>query len=518
MISPIYYNPAIITPYHKSEEQVTFQGIMQELAKSHRVWYWFDQIKDIPRPSTFYKDEAGTLLAGDCSAMADFMEAKLKEFGFTVTRKANNTIIASRGIVPGKKVIGLQAHMDMVEMPKINDMSERQPIRLVETGGWLHSENNARTIGADDGFGCAQMLAIAEHSKFKNTPFQFILTSDEETTMAGAASIKPEEIKANYLINLDSESHGKIVKGCTGSVRFAVRETIPMERLRDPENYTRIKIELKGARGAHSAYIQNDSLNPIQTLLTEVQGIKGAKLVSLEGGEKDNSVPMNAMVEILIPNDQVPTVMNSLKNNLETLRQERLAQNPALNYKITPGSANGARYVEPKFQERMFSALNSVFKGVRTVFEDSGIPKTTQNLSIVKIGDGSLYVKTMGRSFERKELDALKEENSKIWSQLFGKTINASDERPIWTPKENSPLVDMALRAYARANINADVGIERGGLESGIFAELRPDIEQISIGPDIREPHTVHERINIESGTKTQEVLENLIEEIDSNN
>ena len=51
------------------------------------------------------------------------------------------------------------------------------------------------------------------------------------------------------------------------------------------------------------------------------------------------------------------------------------------------------------------------------------------------------------------------------------------------------------------------------GLECGIFSEKNPKLDVISIGPDIKNPHTPDERMSIDAVKQTYEYLLKALEE-----
>ena len=51
-----------------------------------------------------------------------------------------------------------------------------------------------------------------------------------------------------------------------------------------------------------------------------------------------------------------------------------------------------------------------------------------------------------------------------------------------------------------------------GGLECGLFMEKRPDFDCVSLGPDLREVHSVRERLSISSTERLYNIMRSFIE------
>lgn len=476
--------PTPVLAVHKDYKQINFQGGLN-LLKSHKVWSNFAEISSIYRES------------GHNGEISKYLEKRLQNAGFDVkTKRGDGTIYASRGLNKTKSnAIILQAHMDIVSISR--DGNPKKPIEMNLKDGWLYA--NDRTLGADNGLGMSAMLAVAEDARFKKYPLEMIITTNEETGMDGAKKLNAKDFYGKYLINLDTEKYGEIVKGCAGISEFSVREKIKMIPIEN-DNFKKIKIELKSSRGGHSAEITPESINPIKVLVSEMNNIKDLKLVSLSGGERYNSIPRDASAEFLIPKENEIVVKNKIKEDLNKLKQDTLLQNPDLDFAMNSDDAKkGTEYVEPEFQVKMFEALNEIPTGLLSKFDENGYPKTSQNLGVLKISDGDFQMDIMGRSADNKEGQELQSKTSSALSKLFEKPIDPSDNTPIWQPQNGTLLENAAVNAYSNISNGAKpiIKVEHGGLESAVFMQKKPDLEQISIGPTIEEPHSIQERVEV---------------------
>lgn len=483
---PIIPPPQVIVAYAtKNFHPISFRGDIK-VVQSHKIWSDFTEVSNIYRES------------GHNQEISDYLKNRLEKSGFKVEQKENDgTIVAIRGLNQTyNNAVILQAHMDIVAISE--DGNPKKTIQTHIKDGWLYA--NDRTLGADNGLGVAAILAIADDERFKNYPLEMIITTDEETGMDGARKLNAKDFYGKYLINLDSEEYGNITKGCAGISQFNVTEKIKMRPL-ESNDYKKISISLKGARGGHSAEITPDCLNPIKVLLSELN-TEDIKLISISGGERYNAIPRDAYAEFLIPKSKSETIEKKLNADLEKIKEEKLEKNPNFEYSISSEDAkSGTKYIDSEFQTKMFKALNAIPIGLLSKFDDNGCTKTSQNLGILKISDGTFSTIIMGRSSDRKEKQELSEKTSAILSKFLGKQISLSDSTPIWQPQPESILEKAALKALAKVSNGqkATVKVEHGGLESAIFTEKKPDLEQISIGPTIEEPHSIQERVKIDT-------------------
>lgn len=508
MIPAVPPTQVVVAHVPKEFNQVSFKGNLKFL-ESHKIWSNFEEITKIYRES------------GHNGQISKYLKNRLQRAGFTVVQKrGDGTLCASRGVNKAhNNAIILQSHMDMVGIS--SDGNPRRPIVLNMKEGWLYA--NDRTLGADNGVGMAAMLAVADDARFKKFPLEMIFTTDEETTMHGASILTPKDFYGRYLINLDTEKYGTVIKGSAGISEFDVSEKIKMHAIND-YSFERISVTLNGARGGHSACITPDSINPIKVLLSELQNKKVIKLVSLSGGERFNAIPREASADFLVPKNEAKWIIKALRENLEKLKQEKSLTNPDFEYLIFAQNANpGTKYVDPEFQAKMFEAMDAVPTGVLSKFEKDSTGrecyKTSQNLGVLNVSGGKFQAKIMGRSADEKEGKELQAKTSAILSELFGKKIAVTDTGPIWQPQAKSLLQDAAVSAYGSISDGGRpiVTVEHGGLEPSIFAKKKPNLQMISIGPTIEEPHSVTERVQVDTVLPFYNWLSKIIELLNKN-
>lgn len=513
---PIHHTQSMVynnESRNKKMSALSFAGQLKDL-EPQKVWKLFEEITKIYResgPSETNRENN--------KEISHYLVEKLKERGFEVEQVKEGSgkynIYATRNVDKDKNnAIILQGHMDMVCVSDNND--PRKPIVLNVENDILRANN--RTLGADNGIGLAMALAIAEEPKFKDLPLQIIFTVDEETGMYGAAAMKPEDLKGHYLINIDSEEYGEITIGCAGMDTFKEVHKIPMQAVGN-NNHKKITIEVKEAHGGHSGVdINKGRINPIREVLSELNEISEAKLISIAGGEKSNSIPRGVKAEILVPESKAGEVTEQLNQALSTLKEKHHKTDPELNFEVQAGSENvpaNTRVVNPDFQEKLFRILGQELEvGTKSLY-DNGDLKTSQNLGIIDLKDDTFSLSVSMRSSDSKEKKQMYDKTTSQLSELVGKDVVPNNSSPIWQPKHGSPLTKLASKAYQELGIsNPRVYACHGGLENAQFAEKRPDIDQISVGPDIFDPHTTNERIKISTVEKFYKFMEILLQKI----
>lgn len=497
----------------KTMSAISFAGELKNL-KPQRVWELFEEMTKI------YRESGPTATNRENNKeISNYLVDKLSKLGFEIEQVQDGSgkynIYASRNLNKEKNnAIILQGHTDIVCIS--DDKNPNKPIKLNIDGDILRANN--RTLGADNGIGLAIALAIAEEPKFKDLPLQIICTVDEETGMYGAAAMKPEDIKGHYLINIDSEKYGEVTIGCAGMDTFKETQPVKMQPIGD-NNHKKVTIELLNATGGHSGEdINKGRINPIKLMLSELANLKDIKLISITGGDKANSIPREVKVELLIPEANSKELINQLTTNLNNTKVKQAEADPNLTIKVDMEDSNAAsktKVLDKDFQNKLLTTLGKeMHVGMKSVYEN-GDTKTSQNIGIINLENGKINLEISLRSSDEKELVEMHNTSCAQLSNLLDKKVVPFNSSPIWEPKLASNLTKLAKQAYIElGKKNPKIYTCHGGLENAQFAQKRPDIDQISIGPDIFDPHTVNERITISSVEKVYKFMELLLEKI----
>ena len=99
--------------------------------------------------------------------------------------------------------------------------------------------------------------------------------------------------------------------------------------------------------------------------------------------------------------------------------------------------------------------------------------------------------------------------------ESFGADYSETGDYPAWEYKKASRLRDTMVQTYRQMfDREPQVVAIHAGLECGLLSEKLPELDCVSIGPDMEDIHTSRERLNIASTERTWkfllEVLKNL--------
>lgn len=461
--------------------------------ENNRVIDNFKEISKVPRCSY------------DQERISSFLADKAEKLGldYEVDDKLN-IIIRKPASDDRKDDPGLiiQAHMDMVcekEDDSDHDFS-KDPIELIEEDGFLRA--NKTTLGADDGIGVAMAFAVLEDDKLSHPDLEIVITTDEEVDMGGVVAIGDDILKGSYLINIDSEEEGVVTVGCAGGNTLISEFPISRE---DFGNYF-YQIDIAGYRGGHSGgEINLGRLNAIKSMIEILEKLSknhDIRLVAFDGGTKNNAIARSARL-VISSNDEIG------KDEIDISSYKSKEEDMVFEIKEVEKRLS----LDEKANKKFFEFLTSMPHGVINMVNED-LVKTSCNQAIVKSEDDKISFTISLRSSSIEELKKLEKQIEDKTRDLGG-SIESDGFYVPWEMKEESRLRDKALEVYKDlTGKDMEVQIIHAGLETGNFAEKYPNLDIISIGPDMTGLHTPKERLDLKSTARVYDFLKKLIEEL----
>jgi dipeptidase D len=475
------------------------------------VWQFFYELTQIPRPS------------GKEEKVREYLVKVAKENNLEVMVDETGNVIIRRPASPGfenRKVVTLQAHMDMVPQKNMdkNFDFEKDPIQTVIDGEWLRADGT--TLGADNGIGLAAALAVLTDKNLKTGMIEALVTVDEERGMTGVFGLKPNVLKGDILLNLDSEDEGEIFIGCAGGMDGSITFNISREPV--PAGYKAFEVELKGLKGGHSGLdINLGRLNAnkgINRFLKHVMDHLDALLVSFNGGSLRNAIPREASAIILVPENKVNELMEAKNTYEKNLLNEFGDVEPTLQFNIKETQLPSS-YIKKDIADKIVKAIYGCPNGVlRMSTEVEGLVETSNNLASVKTYENKVEIQCLMRS----SIDSAKEavgEKIKSVFELAGAEVVLSGAYPGWKPNPNSEILSLAKKLYQdKYGKIPEIKAVHAGLECGLIGSKYPNLDMISFGPTIVAPHSPDERVHIESVKKFYDFLVEIIKNIPNKN
>lgn len=460
------------------------------------VWYYFNEITKIPRPSKKEQKIRNYLL----------QITKLHNLSAKVD-KAGNVLItkpATSGYENQQKII-LQSHMDMVceKNSEVDFNFETDAIQTYIEGDWIKAKGT--TLGADNGIGMAMMLAVLTSNDISHPEIECLFTVDEESGLTGASSLEPDFLEGKILINLDSEDDGVIFIGCAGGIdTIANLSYIPRKT---PLTNLSFSITVKGLKGGHSGEDidkkHGNAIKILNRLLWNLSKEVVVHLHSLEGGGLSNAIPREATAIISIPFHQKENLSVLFNQYMAEITSELQQSEPNLQFILSSEKMPYA-VLDKRSSKILLNALYACPHGVKARSEEiPDLVETSTNLASVKmIENNRILITTSQRSsVELAKYDIAHQVESVFL--LAGAKVHHSKGYPGWKPNFNSEILKVAQQCYQEiTGEEPKVRAVHAGLECGLFLEKYPQLDMISIGPQMYGVHSPEERLSISSTQK----------------
>lgn len=464
-----------------------------EKLQPQRVFYYFKKLMDIPRPS-FHEKE-----------VSDFLVKTGKELNLETYQDEHLNVIlkrkASKGYENAPKVI-LQGHMDMVAS-KTDDSNHdflKDPIIPILDGKYLTADKT--TLGADNGIAVAMGLSLLEDENYEGPQIELLVTTEEETSMAGALNLADNVLEGEYLINIDSEEEGVLTVGSAGGITFFISEKIGKEDEKDG-----YEIKVSGLLGGHSGMDINDNRgNAIKVFASILNKLNSDITIGeFKSGSLDNIIPSSGSVKVY--GAKIEELEEAKKKALEEYKDVKGE------LKIDISKASGKSYTK-ELSEKIIKMIKNVACGTNTMMKDGITVESSDNLALIKEEDGFIKSEISLRSSENHVLEELSDRIKKTLEDLkINYTIDSI--YPGWEYKEDSKLRPLAQKVYKEfEGKEFDTIVIHAGLECGAFYEKYPNLDIISIGPNISGAHSPEEKVEIESVQRVYDYLKELLKEI----
>ena len=468
-----------------------------------KVFHYFEEISKIPHGS------------GNIDKISDYLVAFAKKRGLTYYQDELKNVIIMKEASPGyenREPVMLQGHMDMVAVKKPDckkDMKQ-EGLELLVEGDWLFAKDTS--LGGDDGIAVAYQLALLDSEDLHHPPLECIFTVDEETGLIGAKGIDLSCCKAKRMINIDSEEEGIFLAGCAGGMRVDCHLPLRKEKVKG----IRAHLKVGGLKGGHSGveiHKERGNSNVLMgRVLTTLSREIEVGLCKLEGGLADNAIPRETSAVVLLKEkEKAEELICRLDKEFKT----ELASKDAQVYcEISFEEEETIVSVIPEDTKKAALLLYLLPCGVQAMSADvQGLVETSLNMGILRLSEDGLHAGFSVRS----SLESAKymvEQKLYTLTEGLGGSCTSTGDYPGWSYRVDSPLRDLMVNVYCQCYDRQPV-VEaiHAGLECGFFLHKIPQLDCVSMGPDMKDIHTTEERMSISSVKRVWEYLTEVLKQ-----
>lgn len=467
---------------------------------------WFQELSRIPHGS------------GNTKAISDFCARFAADRGLPCRQDEAGNIVIVKAASAGRESdpgIMLQGHLDMVAVtePGLDFDFLTDPLDLTVEGNFLTARGT--TLGGDDGIAVAMALAVLDDDHLSHPRLECVFTTDEEIGMLGAAALDMSDLFSPYLLNMDSEDEGIFVVSCAGGTR--ARITVPVRRV--VRRGTPVHISLTGLTGGHSGTeIDKNRGNAIRIFASLLGGVLAdvqLDIVSLSGGNADNAIPFSCKGDFLLTAGTEEQIAAAISREWARICEELGDREPGrnLDWSVTAKDVpRAAVCADRESTSRLCRLISELPDGVYAMSpEMEGLVETSSNIGTITLAEEGYVLVDALRSAVDAKRDALKEV-FRGTAEACGAQIDFAADYPGWPYRKDSALQEQMTALYEEmfGKTPRVEGIH-GGLECGIFSQKKPDLDIVSIGPQMYDIHSVNERLSLSSCERTWQFLVELL-------
>lgn len=419
----------------------------------------------------------------------------------------NNVILFEEGTcgMEDHAPVILQGHMDMVcdKDPGVALDMATDGLDVTHDGTCVFARGT--TLGGDDGIAVAYALALLADRSIPHPPLEVIITVDEEIGLLGANAIDLSMLKGRTMINLDSEDEGIFTVSCAGGAHGVISLPVERKAVYGPC----IRLSVSGLQGGHSgAEIHKNRANANKVMgefMSRIQNLMPLCLTSLSGGSKDNAIPHTCQATLVAMGIQLERI-NAIAEQLQAEIRETYDE-PEASIQAFDVDALGGNSLSTESTAKVIGMLCAAPNGIQAWSKDmEGLVQTSLNMGIVKLGE-RLSVTFSVRSSVNAEKEQLLEQ-LKTLASFYDASFTVGGEYPAWEFKKDSVLRDTMVQVYRDMfGKEPEVLAIHAGLECGLLGEKLPELDCVSIGPQMHDIHTSREKLEIASTKRTWEFL-----------
>ncbi len=485
---------------------------MNESLVAHKpgvLWKHFESLNAIPRAS---KNEERVI---------EFMKQFGEGLGLeTIVDQAGNVIIR-KPASPGREDrpgVVLQGHLDMVHQKNSDtdfDFQTQGIQSYIDKEGWLQAKGT--TLGADNGVGVASIMAVLSENDIQHGPIEALFTIDEETGMTGANELEPGILRGSILLNTDTEDEGELCIGCAGGVDTNIQ--LEYQEV-DPTSGSAFRISLTGLRGGHSGceiHLGRGNANKIMNRILWTASKFGLQVALIDGGSLRNAIPRESFSTILVDAEQADQFKQHLLQWVAVIQSELVRTEPDLKVKlesIAPPSKVMANAAQAQLLNAIYAAPCGV---IRMSDEMPGLVETSTSMARVEVKSGTATIQFLTRSSVETAKDDLANMIQATFA-LAGANVEHAGSYPGWNPNADSQILELMKRVYQEQfGQTPAVNAVHAGLECGIIGSHYPNLDMISFGPTIKNPHSPDEKCDLASVEKYWQFLLATLEAIPRN-
>jgi dipeptidase D len=224
------------------------------------------------------------------------------------------------------------------------------------------------------------------------------------------------------------------------------------------------------------------------------------QIAELKGGSAHNAIPREAAALVVVDQTNEEKLRRIVEAYAEDVRTDLGKFDPELEIAVAQAAKEPHRVLAPGDAKRTVDLMASLHHGVLAMSPDvAGLVQDSTNVATVSVKDGVVEIMSSQRSAIEGSM-AIARRLVSTACQLAGFEVEHSGNYPGWKPQPESEIVRQSKTVYeSMYGKTPQLIAMHAGLETGVLGKNYPEMQMISIGPQIEHPHSPDERVQISS-------------------
>ena len=233
------------------------------------------------------------------------------------------------------------------------------------------------------------------------------------------------------------------------------------------------------------------------------------ELSEFTGGTASNAIPTSASILVSVNHADTYTFKARFSSFADELKKEYANTDPDVIVTFEKTESPAYAYSHAAAEQ----IITSVASCVNGVIEKSDIGVlTSSSIGTITSDEHKITLGILPRASDNSTLKQVEKDITSHFEK-HGFTVKEDSLTPAWELSEEDPeFVQTILNNYQTVfGKEPNYKAIHGGLECGIIDQIKPGINTLTVGATIQNPHTINERVNIESINKIEELVFSLI-------
>ena len=171
------------------------------------------------------------------------------------------------------------------------------------------------------------------------------------------------------------------------------------------------------------------------------------------------------------------------------------------------------KVIAPEFAVRVQLLLDGLVNGIYSMSDEiEGLVESSSNMGVFSLSPKGLTSYSYARSSSSEKQEEILAIAEKVITEcgLTAKYVWGGDP---WPYKPDSVLIPLTQEVYREQN-GSEIKVEavHATLECGTFAKMNPDLDMVSIGPDLINVHSTSEMLYLLTIPKTFNLLAGILD------